>query len=111
MFTELPFWNRSLISGGASSRLTESESKAPPLTLECSRCGSRESIEHNDLEVDVFAFNQSVVRYCKECASSTVWKVSSAQVNDEESANQAASCLAPPIDFRTSAHIFKRCRK
>jgi PilZ domain len=64
------FWGREFTS------LNASENQAPHLTLECSRCGSQESIGQNDLEVDVYAFNESVVRYCKACTSSTVWKVS-----------------------------------
>jgi PilZ domain len=69
------FWGREF------TPLTESESKTPLPTLECSRCKSRESIEHNGLELDVYAFNEYVVRYCKECGSSTVWSVSLAQVD------------------------------
>lgn len=75
------FWGREF------APLTGSESTAPCLTLECVRCGSRESVEHNDLEVDVYTFNQSVVRHCKECGLSTVWKVLSA----EESAKFVSS--------------------
>jgi hypothetical protein len=52
-------------------------------TLECSRCQSRESIEHDDLEFDVYAFHETVVRYCKKCVSSTVWRVSSSRIKEE----------------------------
>src|SRR5450432_3192222 len=58
------FWGREF------AYLNASENQAPPLTLECTRCGSQESIEHNDIEIDVYSFNQSVVRYCKGCAAS-----------------------------------------
>jgi PilZ domain len=67
------FWGREF------APLTGSESAASSLTLECARCGSRASIEHNDLEADVYAFNERVVRHCKECGSSTVWKVLSTE--------------------------------
>jgi PilZ domain len=88
----IDFWDREFITQ------TESESKAPPLILECSRCGSRESIEHNDLEIDVFTFNQNVVRYCQACASSTVWKVSARQINDSKAVEQldVPSLLSTP---------------
>ena len=78
----IDFWGREFTSQ------PESESKAPPLILECSRCGSRESVEHNDLEIDVFTFNQNVVRYCQACASSTVWKISASQINDIKALEQ-----------------------
>ena len=89
------FWGREF------KPLTGSENKAPSLTLECARCGSRESVEHNDLEVDVYTFNQSVVRHCKECGSSTVWKVLSTQeseksVSDEPEQKNSLSLPASP---------------
>jgi len=71
----LNFWGREFL------QLTES--KARFLTLECSRCQSRESIEHSDLEFDVYAFHENVVRNCKKCGSSTVWRVSSSQIKEE----------------------------
>jgi hypothetical protein len=61
---------------------TESEREASRSVLECSRCKSREVIEHSDLELDVYVFNDNIVRYCKKCRSSTVWKASSAQANE-----------------------------
>jgi hypothetical protein len=92
--------------------LTELESQAPHLTLECSRCGSRESIEHNDLEADVYAFNQSVVRHCKECASSTVWKVSATQINKiSEPVQRHASSLSTSAPQPTPASIPENKRK
>ncbi len=50
------FWGREF------TLLTGSESKAPSLTLECVRCGSRESVEHNDLEgkAEIFSVRRSV---------------------------------------------------
>jgi hypothetical protein len=88
------FWGREFKS------LNASEKQAAPLILECSRCGRRESIDQNDLEVDVYAFNQSVVRDCKACASSTVWKISAAQVNqigepEKREVSSAPSTSAP----------------
>ncbi len=88
------FWGRNFIS------LNASENQAASLTLECSRCGGQESMEQNDFEVDVYAFNQSVVRHCKECASSTVWKISETLVNkisepEKRHASSAPSTSAP----------------
>jgi hypothetical protein len=54
--------------------LTESEKEASRALLECSSCQLRETVDHSDLEADVFAINRSAVRYCKRCGSSTVWK-------------------------------------
>jgi hypothetical protein len=42
--------------------------------LECSSCRTRENVEHSDLESDVYHINEGIVRYCRECGSSTFWK-------------------------------------
>lgn len=54
--------------------LTDAEKQASRALLECSSCQLRETVDHSDLEADVFAINRSAVRYCKRCGSSTVWK-------------------------------------
>ncbi len=60
------------------------EEDFPPLTaferaairtfLQCTRCGLREVVDHSDLESDVYAVNEGILRFCKSCASSTLWK-------------------------------------
>jgi PilZ domain len=54
--------------------LQQSHVEPRPMTFECDRCKSQETIEHSDPEDDVYAFSANVVRYCNECKSSTVWK-------------------------------------
>jgi len=44
--------------------LTESEKEASRFLLQCSSCKSRQVVEHSDLESDVYAINQGLVRYC-----------------------------------------------
>jgi hypothetical protein len=44
------------------------------MLLECSNCGLRETPHQSDMESDVYAVNESIVRYCKKCGSSTMWK-------------------------------------
>jgi hypothetical protein len=65
--------------------LTDSEKQASRALLECSSCQLRETVDHSDLEADVFAINRSAVRYCKRCGSSTVWK----QAAEEPTASPA----------------------
>jgi hypothetical protein len=78
--------------------LSEQEKQARQTLLECSNCRSREMADHSDLASDVMAVNQSIVRYCQKCGSSTVWKqASSGGANDQQRAetpsllNQASS--------------------
>jgi hypothetical protein len=53
---------------------TETEKKASVVLLECSSCRARETVEHSDLESDVYLVNEGIVHYCKQCGSSTFWK-------------------------------------
>lgn len=53
---------------------SEAEQMARFARLECSSCRERETVEHSDLESDVYMVNEGIVRYCKHCGSSTFWK-------------------------------------
>ncbi len=63
--------------------LTESERQARRLLLQCSSCRGREMVEQSDLEADVYAVNEGIVRYCKKCGSSTVWKEATGIIEEE----------------------------
>lgn len=54
--------------------LSDTEKQASHTLLECSSCHSREMADHSDLASDVMAVNESIVRYCRKCGSSTVWR-------------------------------------
>ena len=85
----LNFWKREF------TQLIDSQTNHT--TLECSRCQSRESIEHSDLEFDVFAFHENVVRHCKKCGSSTIWKVSPGQIKEEAISSQPEQRQEAPV--------------
>ena len=53
--------------------LTESEKAASRSLLECSRCKRRETIDLSDLEVEVSAANDPLMRSCKRCGIVTAW--------------------------------------
>jgi hypothetical protein len=59
------------------------ERRAIQLPLECIRCKSQETLDHGEMELDVYAINQSIVRYCKSCGYSTVWKRAVGNGNDQ----------------------------
>jgi len=63
--------------------LMESERQARQLVLECSSCHSRETFDQSDFESDVFVINESIVRYCKRCGNSTIWKRASGAADDK----------------------------
>ncbi|HEY6944232.1 MAG TPA: PilZ domain-containing protein [Candidatus Acidoferrum sp.] len=45
------------------------------LTLVCAVCQSLDRIDDTSVEADVCATNEGVLRFCKRCGCSTVWKV------------------------------------
>jgi len=56
------------------SPVSEREKEARRMLLECGNCKQRETVEHSDVESDVFLINEGIVRYCKQCGDSTLWK-------------------------------------
>jgi ribosomal protein L33 len=79
--------------------LTESEKQANRLLLECSSCRGREMVEQSDPEADVYRVNEQIVRYCKKCGSSTVWKEPRGAIEQEpvsQQAQQQQDVLGPP---------------
>jgi PilZ domain-containing protein len=45
------------------------------LSLVCNVCQTLERIDDNSIEADVVETNDGVLRYCKRCGSSTIWKL------------------------------------
>src|SRR5580704_14341546 len=54
--------------------VSEKDKEARRLPLECGNCKERETVEHSDVESDVLIINEGIVRYCKQCGDSTLWK-------------------------------------
>jgi hypothetical protein len=54
--------------------LTDSEVEARRVLLQCSSCKARELVEQSDLESDVYRINEEIVRSCRKCSSSTIWR-------------------------------------
>jgi hypothetical protein len=73
--------------------MTDSEKVASRVLLQCSSCKTRETVEQSDLESDVYLVNEGIVRSCKSCGSSTVWKRATDDVSGEPLAVEKA---APP---------------
>jgi hypothetical protein len=56
------------------ARVSEKDKEARSVLLECGKCKERATIEHSDVESDVLIINEGIVRYCKQCGDSTLWK-------------------------------------
>ena len=61
--------------------LTDAEKAAGRKILQCSSCKTRETVMQTDVEADVFTINEAVIRYCKRCGSSTMWRLPSGNVD------------------------------
>jgi hypothetical protein len=57
--------------------VSEREKESRRMLLECGNCKAQETVEQSDVESDVFLINEGIVRYCKQCGDSTLWKRSS----------------------------------
>jgi len=69
--------------------MTDFEKAATRVFLECVRCQARETVEQSDLESDVYLVNEGIVRFCKQCGSSTFWK----RPSEESPAEVAATVV------------------
>ena len=45
------------------------------VTLECTGCRQRASVDFDATEMDVYLVNEGSLRYCKRCLNSTIWKI------------------------------------
>ena len=77
---------------------TEKEKEARRVLLECATCGRCETVQQTDVESDVFVINGGIVRPCKSCRDSTLWKRSTA-APEEEPALVAVTREARPSSF------------
>jgi hypothetical protein len=46
----------------------------PPFSLSCTSCDTNISLQYGDFEADVCAIHGGLVRYCRDCGLSTMWK-------------------------------------
>jgi len=75
------------------SPVSERDKESRRMLLECSNCKAHETVEQSEVEWDVFLINEGIVRYCKGCSDSTLWKRAS-EVTEEQPALVAAGGAA-----------------
>lgn len=78
--------------------VTDKDKEARRVLLECATCGRCETVQQTEVESDVFLVNGGIVRYCKSCKDSTLWKRSNA-APEEETALVAVTREARPSSF------------
>lgn len=81
--------------------ISEKEKNARRVLLECGSCKQRELVDHTDVESDVLIINEGIVRYCKPCGDSTLWRRSS-EVPEEQPVLVAAGRESIPSSAEAS---------
>jgi hypothetical protein len=82
--------------------VTPLEAQLGLISIICTVCKTVEKIDDTSVEADVCATNDGVIRNCKRCATSTLWKAASASIQQQSApANTSqlalfASTPAPP---------------
>ncbi|PYU10713.1 MAG: hypothetical protein DMG37_19385 [Acidobacteria bacterium] len=77
-------------------RLSPTEQEFGILTLVCNVCQTLVRLDDHSIEADVVATNAGVLRYCKRCGNSTIWKLGRPGALPAVPANVAAPSTAPP---------------
>jgi PilZ domain-containing protein len=93
--------------------VTDDGTSDSDMVLECSICGRREVIEADALESDIFAIHDGLLRDCKHCHRSTLWKRASEEVPDKIATPQAVavSSETPLPETSPSSAPFKNRRR
>src|SRR5580700_6587240 len=84
--------------------VSDKEKEARRTLLECGNCKEREAVEQSDVESDVFLINEGIVRYCKQCGDSTLWKRAS-EVPDVQPVLVAAGPIAHVVSSPDATNI------
>lgn len=91
--------------------LTEAEKAARHRTLACSICTNRETVDHSDIAWDVYAINESIVRYCKRCGVSTIWRQVADDVQKSDQLVASQTSAAQPATVMSAAQPQNRRKR
>ena len=79
---------------------TDAGASEPCMVLQCNMCGRREVISPDALESEIYAVHDGLLRDCKQCHRSTLWKRTSREVPgnlDMPEAVAVSAELTPPL--------------
>lgn len=94
LYPDINFWGFEFRSA------TDADTSQPCMALQCNICGRREVIELDGLESDIYAIHDGLLRDCKHCHRSTLWKRTPAEAPDNVGAPEAVAVStepAPPL--------------
>jgi hypothetical protein len=61
----------------------------PDSALECNTCHAQQVIHQSEVEADVYALVQGILRFCPRCGTSTVWQQATAEREDRLTQTEA----------------------
>jgi PilZ domain len=104
---DIDFWG---VEFGSTTDAVASE---PRMALHCTTCGRRETIIPDALESDVYAVHDGLLRDCKQCHRSTLWKRASGEAPGNLDMPEAAASteLNPPLEPLTPPVASENRRK
>ena len=82
--------------------LTPAEIAAGQLSLVCSSCKNIEKLDNTSIEAGIFVANKSILRFCKHCGFSTLWKPAPGVAAQEPLASTAIQ--TPPSSPAPASH-------
>jgi hypothetical protein len=87
--------------------MTDSEKEASRVLLQCCSCKAREVVQQSDMESDVYLVNEGIIRFCRKCGSSTIWKRAAGDAAGEtvplENTPSEAAQRAEPVETLPAA--------
>jgi hypothetical protein len=89
---ELDFWEIDFPPPSAAGDQGQLEG----LTLECTLCHRREFVRQSDVETDVYAVNESILRHCGNCGLTTNWAQARARESSGSRPSPSTSLTARP---------------
>ncbi len=92
---------------------TEACTSNPSMALQCNICGRRELIDLDGMESDICAIHDGLLRDCKHCHRSTLWKRTCTEVPDNIATPETVVTAepAPPLEHTPLDAASKNRRK
>ena len=84
--------------------MDEAEAALARVLLHCAGCHSQEVVHFTEVDMEIFASKQELIRSCKSCSRATVWK----QLGPETTSAAAPMATAEPESRHEQSRIEKR---
>jgi len=101
---DVGFWD---VAFSTSAARDESVAK---ILLECNRCRTREVVCLNELEIEVYEANRSILLRCKHCEGASLWTLAQHDLGSGPPASATAPVAAPAAPAARTSNDRKHIR-